>query len=115
MNLSPPTTIVFIVSVILALLAVIGKFAAIPFITEHGFWVAILAYVVLAAICSEASSLRAGSGGSERHPDACRALLPEFPLSLNQLVRAPNRFTLGRGTPAARRGRSKQSPHPESG
>jgi hypothetical protein len=48
MNLSPPTTIVFIVSVILALLAVIGKFAAIPFVTEHGFWVAILAYVVLA-------------------------------------------------------------------
>ncbi len=48
MNLSPPTTLVFIVSVILALLAVIGKFAAIPFITENGFWVAILAYVVLA-------------------------------------------------------------------
>jgi hypothetical protein len=49
MNLSPPTTIVFIVSVILALLAVIGKFAAIPFFTENGFWVAIVAYVVLAA------------------------------------------------------------------
>ena len=48
MNLSPPTTIVFIVSVILALLAVIGKFAAIPFITENGFWVAIVAFVVLA-------------------------------------------------------------------
>jgi hypothetical protein len=48
MNLSPPTTVVFIVSLILAALAVIGKFAAIPFITEHGFWVAIVAYVVLA-------------------------------------------------------------------
>ena len=48
MNLSPPTTVVFIVSLILAALAVIGKFAAIPFITDHGFWVAILAYVVLA-------------------------------------------------------------------
>ena len=48
MNLSPPTTVVFIVSLILAALAVIGKFAAIPFITEYGFWVAIVAYVVLA-------------------------------------------------------------------
>ncbi|HEX9752057.1 MAG TPA: hypothetical protein VGA46_01240 [Methyloceanibacter sp.] len=48
MDLSPPTTAVFIVSLILAALAVIGKFAAIPFITENGFWVAIVAYVVLA-------------------------------------------------------------------
>jgi hypothetical protein len=48
MNLTPPTTVVFIVSLILAALAVIGKFAAIPFITENGFWVAIVAYVVLA-------------------------------------------------------------------
>jgi hypothetical protein len=48
MNLTPPTTAVFIVSLILAALAVIGKFATIPFITEHGFWVAVVAYVVLA-------------------------------------------------------------------
>jgi len=48
MNLTPPTTAVFIVSLILAALAVIGKFAVIPFITENGFWVAIVAYVVLA-------------------------------------------------------------------
>jgi hypothetical protein len=48
MNLSPPTTAVFIVSLILAALAVIGKFAPIPFITDNGFWVAIVAYVVLA-------------------------------------------------------------------
>ncbi|MGH6803135.1 MAG: hypothetical protein ACREC3_07185 [Methyloceanibacter sp.] len=48
MNLSAPSTAVFIVSLILAALAVIGKFAAIPFITENGFWVAIVAYVVLA-------------------------------------------------------------------
>lgn len=47
MNLSPPTTAVFIISLILAVLAVIGKFAAIPFITDQGFWVAIIAYVVL--------------------------------------------------------------------
>jgi hypothetical protein len=48
MNLTPPTTVVFIVSLILAALAVIGKFAAIPFITDHGFWVAVVAYVILA-------------------------------------------------------------------
>jgi hypothetical protein len=48
MQLSPPTTVVFIVSVILAALAIIGKFAPLPFVTEHGFWVAIIAYVILA-------------------------------------------------------------------
>jgi hypothetical protein len=48
MNLSPPTTAVFVISLILALLAIVGKFVAIPFITDHGFWVAVVAYVVLA-------------------------------------------------------------------
>jgi hypothetical protein len=48
MNLSPPTTVVFVVSIILAALAIIGKFAVIPFVTEHGFWVAVAAYVILA-------------------------------------------------------------------
>lgn len=48
MNLSPPTVAVFVISLILAVLAVIGNFVPIPFITEHGFWVAIIAYVVLA-------------------------------------------------------------------
>ena len=48
MDLSAPTTPVFIISLILAVLAIIGQFVAIPFITEYGFWVAIIAYVVLA-------------------------------------------------------------------
>ena len=48
MNLSPPTTAVFVISLILAALAIIGKFVAIPFISDHGFWVAVIAYVVLA-------------------------------------------------------------------
>jgi hypothetical protein len=48
MNLSPPTTAVFVISLILALLAIVGKFVAIPFISDHGFWVAVIAYVVLA-------------------------------------------------------------------
>lgn len=48
MELSAPTTPVFIISLILAVLAVIGQFVAIPFVTEHGFWTAIVAYVILA-------------------------------------------------------------------
>lgn len=48
MSLSPPTTIVFVVSIVLAVLAIIGAFAPLPFFTEHGFWVAVAAYVILA-------------------------------------------------------------------
>jgi hypothetical protein len=49
MNLSPPTTAVFIISVVLAVLAIIGTFVAIPFISGNAFWVAIIAYINLAA------------------------------------------------------------------
>ncbi len=48
MNLSPPTTAVFVISLILAVLAIIGQFASIPLITDHGFWAAIIAYFILA-------------------------------------------------------------------
>jgi hypothetical protein len=48
MNLSPPTTAVFVISLILAVLAVISSFVVIPFISAHAFWVAIIAYVSLA-------------------------------------------------------------------
>ena len=48
MSLSPPTTVVFVISIILAALAIIGTFIPIPVITEHGFWVAVIAYVILA-------------------------------------------------------------------
>ena len=37
-----------LISLIPAILAVIGHFVAIPFLGEHGFWMAIIAYVVLA-------------------------------------------------------------------
>ena len=46
MNLSPPTTAVFIISVILAVLAIISAFVPIPLISAHAFWVAIIAYVI---------------------------------------------------------------------
>ncbi len=48
MTLSAPSTVVFIVSAILWALAVIGSFAQIPFFSENGFWVAVIAYVILA-------------------------------------------------------------------
>ena len=49
MNLTPPTTAVFIISLILAALAVIAALGVnIPNISDHTVWVAIIAYVVLA-------------------------------------------------------------------
>ena len=48
MNLTPPTTVVFIVSLILAALAVIGKFGVNSHHFRERLWVAIIAYVVLA-------------------------------------------------------------------
>ena len=48
MNLSAPTMPVFIIAVVLAALAIIGKLTAVAFITANGFWLAIAAFVVLA-------------------------------------------------------------------
>ena len=48
MNLSPPTTAVFIISVILAVLAIISAFVPNPLIIAHAVWVAIIAYIILA-------------------------------------------------------------------
>ncbi len=47
MNLSAPTMPVFLVSLILAVLAVASKFVAIPVIGANAFWVAVIAYIVL--------------------------------------------------------------------
>jgi hypothetical protein len=51
MNLSAPTLIVFLISVALAILALIGHFTNIDFVTQYHFWIAIVAYVVLAIGC----------------------------------------------------------------
>lgn len=48
MNLSAPTMPVFIIAVVLAALAIIGKVTVVSFITANGFWLAIAAFVVLA-------------------------------------------------------------------
>jgi hypothetical protein len=51
MNLNAPTQVVFIISLIIAVLALIGNFVLVPFVSEFKFWFAIVAYVVLAAAC----------------------------------------------------------------
>jgi hypothetical protein len=51
MNLSAPTQAVFLISLILAVLAVIGVLTPIPYITPYAFWLAIVGYIVLAVGC----------------------------------------------------------------
>ena len=51
MNIHAPSQLIFLISLILAVLAVIGHFVAIPYATEYQFWLAIAGYVVLAAGC----------------------------------------------------------------
>jgi len=51
LNLSAPTLVTFLVSLALAIIALIGHFAKIDFITLYQFWIAIVAYVLLAIGC----------------------------------------------------------------
>ena len=52
MNLTAPTKAVFWISVVLAILALLGTLVStIPFISLYAFWIAIAAYIVLAAGC----------------------------------------------------------------
>ncbi len=48
MRLSAPTKNIFLISVILFVLALVGHFVAIPYVTLYQFWLAIAAFVVLA-------------------------------------------------------------------
>jgi len=48
MKLNAPPMWMFIVSLIIAVVAVIGVFTPIPDINAYSFWGAILAYIVLA-------------------------------------------------------------------
>lgn len=43
-----PTVPVFWISVVLAVLAVIGQFVAIPLFSANGFWVLAIAFIILA-------------------------------------------------------------------
>jgi hypothetical protein len=47
MKLTPPTKNVFYVSVLLAVLGILGSFISIPFVTAYAFWFLVAAYVVL--------------------------------------------------------------------
>ena len=48
MTLHAPAMWVFILSLVLAVLAVVGIFVEIPFVSMYAFWIAVLSYVVLA-------------------------------------------------------------------
>ena len=48
MNLSAPTTNVFFLAVILFVLALVGHFSHVPYLTLYQFWLAVAAFVVLA-------------------------------------------------------------------
>jgi hypothetical protein len=50
-NLSAPTTPIFLISLVLAVLALLGKLVVLPFITIYGFWLALIAFIVLAGGC----------------------------------------------------------------
>ena len=51
LNLSAPTLVTFLIALVIAIIALIGHFAKIDFITLYQFWIAIAAYVVLAVGC----------------------------------------------------------------
>jgi hypothetical protein len=51
LNLSAPTLATFLISLALAIIALIGHFAKIDFITLYQFWIAIVAYALLATGC----------------------------------------------------------------
>lgn len=48
LNLSSPRDITFIVSIIIAALALLGQVVALPFFTLYGFGMLLIAYIILA-------------------------------------------------------------------
>jgi hypothetical protein len=51
MKLSAPTFILFLISVIVVVLAIIGNFVSIPFVTANKYWLAVGSQVILAIGC----------------------------------------------------------------
>jgi len=47
MKLTPPTQNVFYISVVLAVVGILGSFISIPFVSGYAFWFVVVAYVVL--------------------------------------------------------------------
>jgi hypothetical protein len=48
MNLNAPTMPVFVASLVLAVLALIGAIGILPFLGAYAVWIALIGYVVLA-------------------------------------------------------------------
>lgn len=48
MNLNAPTQIVFLISLVLAVLALLSAFITLPVVSGNALWVALVAYAVLA-------------------------------------------------------------------
>lgn len=48
MTLHAPSVLNFVVSLVFAGLALIGHVVLLPYVTLYGFWVAIIAYIILA-------------------------------------------------------------------
>jgi hypothetical protein len=46
--LNAPSRVTFLISLALAIISVLGALVIIPVVTNYAFWIAILAYVVLA-------------------------------------------------------------------
>jgi hypothetical protein len=51
LNLSAPTTVIFIISLVIALLGILVSLAIIPSLPIASFWVMAVAYAVLAIGC----------------------------------------------------------------
>jgi hypothetical protein len=47
MKLNPPTTVAFWISVVLAVLGLLGSFVTIPFVSGFAFWFVVVGYLVL--------------------------------------------------------------------
>ena len=50
-TLSAPSQVFFLISLALAIIAILGALVIIPVITKYAFWIAILGYIVLALGC----------------------------------------------------------------
>ena len=51
MKYNAPTQITFIIALVLAIVAVLSRFVAIPNVSVNAFWILLIAYVVLAIGC----------------------------------------------------------------
>jgi hypothetical protein len=52
MQLNAPAHNIFLISAALVVLALIGHFVLIPYVTAYQFWIAIVGYAMLAAACT---------------------------------------------------------------